>query len=63
MDHGELYLRPKWSRKLKIMAKRASRILKLEENLEATKTSQVEKMLPVFISMEPSGKGNRHSDL
>lgn len=50
MNHGELHLRPKWNRKLKIMTKRASRILKLEENLEATKASQVEKTSCLYLN-------------
>lgn len=57
MNNGNVHLRPKGNRKLKIMMKRASGILKGEENVEATKASQAEKEF-VFISVEPSGRGN-----
>lgn len=43
MNNGDMHLRPKGNRKLKIMTKRASGILNGEENLEATKASQAEK--------------------
>ena len=59
MNHGELYLRPEWNRKLKIMAKRASIITKVRGKFRGNKGQPSRKKVPVFISMEPSGRGNR----
>lgn len=57
LNNGNVHLRPKGNRKLKIMMKRASGILKGEENVQATKASQAEKKF-AFISVEPSGRGD-----